>query len=148
MDDIKKKVGRPTNYTLNLAEEICETIASSSKGLKKLCKERVHWPEQSNIYIWLKKYPEFQRLYAQAKEFQIEAIVDDILDIADDISRDKCENEDGKITYDHEHINRARLRIDTRKWLAAKLCPRLYGDKSYSHVNIGARPEDLLRELA
>ena len=27
-----------------------------------------------------------------------------------------------------EWINRSRLRVDTRKWLAGKLCPRLYGD--------------------
>ena len=72
---------------------------------------------------------EFSDLYARAKRLQIEVIIDEILEIADDTSKDNVINEDGKSTINHEHINRSRLKIDTRKWLAAKLCPRLYGDK-------------------
>ena len=63
------------------------------------------------------------------KTGEIEVIVDEILDIADDTSRDITTDANGKTVYDHEHINRSRLRIDTRKWLAAKLAPRIYGDK-------------------
>ncbi len=28
-----------------------------------------------------------------------------------------------------EHVQRSRLRIDTRKWLAGKLKPKKYGDR-------------------
>ncbi|MCX7120111.1 MAG: hypothetical protein NTZ86_09670 [Legionellales bacterium] len=79
---------------------------------------------------------EFSDLYARAKRFQVEVIIDEILEIADDASNDSIVNEDGKSVIDHEHINRARLKIDTRKWLAAKLCPRLYGDKDDAYVNL------------
>lgn len=68
-------------------------------------------------------------MFIEIKERQIEALVDEILDIADDGSQDYIVNKDGKVVANIEHIHRARLRIDTRKWLAAKLCPRLYGDK-------------------
>ena len=35
---------------------------------------------------------------------------------------------DGKPIVDHENIQRSRLRVDARKWAAARLAPRKYGD--------------------
>ena len=123
-------MGKTTEYTPQLVEEICYAVSCSSYGIKKLCKLNKHWPSHDTIYRWLAMEKEFSDLYARAKRLQIEVIVDEILEIADDTSNDSVINEeDGKFTIDHEHINRSRLRIDTRKWLAAKLCPRLYGDK-------------------
>jgi hypothetical protein len=28
-----------------------------------------------------------------------------------------------------EHVQRSRLRVDTRKWFASKVAPKIYGDK-------------------
>jgi hypothetical protein len=131
-----RKIGRPTSYTPALGEEICNAIASASKGLKQLCKENSHWPEQRNIYHWLTKHEEFRRLYALAKEHQIQSLVDEILEIADDTSQDSKINEFGESVYNSEYIARCRLRVDTRKWLAAKLCPRLYGERVQYNANI------------
>lgn len=120
-------------YNQQIAEEICDAIACDSKGLRRLCEENPHWPERRNIYHWCKKHPEFRLQYLQAKEHQIEALVDEILDIADDTSRDTIlkTNNDGEQVeaYNSEWVNRSRLRIDTRKWLAGKLAPKIYGDK-------------------
>ena len=127
-------IGRPSDYTPELAEEICDAIACSEKGIKKLCNDHPHWPHKKTIMRWINKYPDFGAQYARAKAFQIEAIVDEILDIADDTSHDSVVNEDGKIIYDHEHINRSRLRIDSRKWLASKLAPKIYGDRAEKTV--------------
>lgn len=147
----KNKVGRPTIYTRELAQEICDAIASDSKGLKTLCKENVHWPHRNNIYKWLRKYPDFRCMYVQSKEDQIETLVDEILEIADDISHDTVTKIDDKgvekEVYNSEWVNRSRLRIDTRKWLASKLVPRLYGDKSIQNHDITVRQEDALKEL-
>ena len=82
MPKIKNKPGRPTTYTPELANEICDSIASSSKGTKRLCKENQHWPCQDTLFTWLKIYPEFSEQYAQAKRCQIEVFIDEILDIA------------------------------------------------------------------
>lgn len=123
----KKKMGRPTTYTLELAKEICDSIASSSKGTKKLCKENQHWPCQDTLFVWLKSNPEFSEQYAQAKRCQIEVFIDEILEIADDSSQDEVINEQGGIICNSEFIARSRLRIDTRKWLASKLVPKTYG---------------------
>jgi len=124
------KTGRPTNYTPDLAKEICDSIAASSKGIKKLCSENEGFPNPDTIYRWISAHKDFSDQYAQAKRQQIEVIVDEIIEIADDTSRDISVNENGKVIVNHEHINRSRLRIDTRKWLASKLAPKIYGHPS------------------
>lgn len=121
--------GRPKKYTLALAQEICNTIASTSKGTKRLCSEHGHWPCQDTLFTWLKIYPEFSEQYAQAKICQIELLINEILEISDDASQDQYVNEEGVLVSNPQAINRARLKVDTRKWLACKLVPKVYGNK-------------------
>ena len=44
---------------------------------------------------------------------------------------------DGERIVDHENIQRSRLRVDARKWAAARLAPRKYGDR-VEHDHKGA----------
>ncbi|MGD0465323.1 MAG: hypothetical protein ABSA84_01315 [Gammaproteobacteria bacterium] len=125
----KLKKGRPTNYTLAIVNEICTAIASSSKGIGRLCKDNSGWPNQDTIFTWLKIHSDFSEQYARAKRLQIEVLVDEIIEIADDSSQDSIINKQGQIICNNAKINRARLRIDTRKWIASKLAPKIYGDK-------------------
>lgn len=129
MSDVKAKRGRPTHYSAVLGQEICDAIASSSKGTKRLCTDNPHWPCQDTLFTWLKKYPEFSEQYAQAKICQIELLVDEILEISDDASQDQYVNELGALVSNPPAINRARLKVDSRKWLASKLVPKVYGNK-------------------
>lgn len=122
------KIGRPTKYTQELADEICETIASEGKSLQRLCSEHDHWPVRSKIYEWRRIHPYFRDKYTEAKKEQIETFIDEIIEISDDTSRDSRENSQGDEVANSEWLNRSRLRVDTRKWLAGKLCPRLYGE--------------------
>ena len=132
------KIGRPTMYTIDLAAEICDAIATTSKGLKKLCRENKHWPERQVIFRWLIKYTEFSDMYEKSKALQIQAMIDDVIDIADDTSSDVIiridKNGDEQEVCNTEYIARSRLRVDTRKWLASKLCPRLYGERKVNEV--------------
>lgn len=130
MTTIKSKPGRPTTYTPELAALICDAIASTSKGIRRLSSENESFPNPDTIYRWIKEYKEFSDQYARAKRHQVEVIVDEIMEIADETSQDAIEDPEGKIRHNKEHIHRSRLRIDTRKWLAAKLAPKLYGDKA------------------
>ncbi len=61
------------------------------------------------------------------------------MDIADDVSSDFTTGKDGKVTVNHDHIQRSRLRVDARKWIAAKLLPKRYGDK-LQHTGEGGGP--------
>jgi hypothetical protein len=125
--------GVPLTYTKEIGEEICLKISTSGKGIVPLCKENPHWPCHQTIFEWRIKIKEFGDLYAKAKQDQIETLIDDCIDISDDTSHDTIikQNRDGTEyeTCNSEWINRSRLRIDTRKFLAQKLAPKIYGDK-------------------
>ena len=69
-----------------------------------------------------------------------------MLEISDDISQDQLIDEQGKIRFNPQSINRARLKIDTRKWLAAKLVPRVYGPKLGEESLVDPRLEQDIRE--
>jgi hypothetical protein len=129
----KVKTGRPTLYTQELADLVCERVATCTFGLSRLCEVNQDLPVKSTINLWRYKYPEFSVQYAQAKLKQADLLAEECLDIADDGTNDWMETfgEDGETNYklNGEHVQRSRLRIDTRKFLAAKLLPKQYGDK-------------------
>jgi hypothetical protein len=65
----------------------------------------------------------------RACDHRADAIFEDVLDIADSQEGDKIKLSDGQEVTNHDVIQRARLRVDTRKWMAGKLRPTKYGDK-------------------
>lgn len=127
----KKSVGRPTLYCQDLADLICERVATSTLGLARLCEIHKDIPAKITVNVWRYKYPEFATQYAQAKLFQADLLAEEMLDIADDGSNDWMETwgDEGEQGWklNGEHVQRSRLRIDTRKFLAAKLLPKQYG---------------------
>jgi hypothetical protein len=115
-------------FTQEIADEICLKTSCTSEGIRKLCRKNKHWPRAKTIYKWRLKYPAFGEQYARAKAFQAHVLADEIIEIADDTKHDYRLVGD-KVVVDSDHINRARLRIDSRKWLLSKLLPKIYGDK-------------------
>ena len=87
----------------------------------------------------------FSDKYARAREIQAEIRADELLDIADDATNDYMAREakSGKtfIVADHENIQRSKLRVDTRKWIAAKLLPKKYGDSPAKASDAGAKEQ-------
>ena len=130
MSDIRKETRGGPIYTEELGDEICLKLSTYPRGIFKLCKENPHWPCAQTIFEWRIKIPTFGDKYAKAKQNQVEVLVDECMDIADDSGFDACINNEGKVVCDSEAINRARLRVDTRKWLAAQLAPKIYGNKN------------------
>jgi hypothetical protein len=112
---------------------LCEVICISEKGLKRICEEiQLEDPGFPSVYSFLRMFannPEWAQQYAHAKETQADVLADQIIDICDDTSNDYIENEDGSTRLNAENIQRSRLRVDARKWIASKLKPKKYGDK-------------------
>lgn len=123
------------HFDEKIANEVCEALSTTSFGIKRLCKDNPHWPSYRIIYRWLFENKDFRNSYARAKANQIEIHVEEILEISDNSDRDIIETEDGKKIVNHEHINRSRLMVDSRKWLAAKLSPRIYGDRVFQETS-------------
>ncbi len=128
-----KPKGRPSGYTDEIAATICERIAEG-ESIRDICASD-DMPSTSMVFRWLAKeeHASFREQYARARETQADVIFDEILTIADDARNDwmKRENGDGKEgkELNTEHLQRSRLRIDARKWMAGKLRPKVYGDR-------------------
>ena len=121
-------MGRPSDYTDELALEICFRIVNG-ESLNRICKDD-HMPNVATVYRWLQKLEDFRNMYARAKEDQADTLADEIQDIADEKPMMTIVTDDESVEkLDPVGINRNRLRIDARKWIAAKLKPRKYGDR-------------------
>lgn len=91
-------------------------LSTTAHGLGKILKAGVDGndlPAYSTIDKWLTEDSELSERYARAKASQADVLADEIVGLADDCT-------------DH---NKCRLQIDARKWVAAKLKPKKYGDK-------------------
>ncbi len=121
-------IGRPTDYSEEIAAKICDLVSTYPYGLKRLTQVFPELPVESTINLWRLKHESFSVAYYKAKLIQAGLIAEECLDIADDVAQDYIESEDGNTKCNTEFVNRSRLRVDTRKWLAGKLLPKLYGD--------------------
>lgn len=130
-----KKTGRPSGFNQEVADAICLRM-SQGESLRSICRDE-KMPHLSMVMRWLNNVQDefrlFREQYAQARQALTEHWAEEIIEIADDGSNDYMDRkkEDGSSyeTLNSEHINRSRLRVDTRKWLMARMAPRKYGDK-------------------
>lgn len=122
-----------SKYSEKLVDQICKYIM---EGLSiREIERKKDMPCMKTIFNWLndEKKSYFLQQYTRAKEVQTEGFAEEIIEIADDSTNDYIERKktDGT-TYEElnsEHIQRSRLRIESRKWLMGKLKPKKYGDK-------------------
>src|SRR5574343_626122 len=127
-----KSVGRPSDYSQDLADIICARLAEG-ESLRTVCKDD-DMPCKTTVFMWMRTNAEFLNQYTRAKEESADALIEDILDIADDGTNDwmekrNAEGENIGWSLNGEHVNRSRLRVDARKWIAEKLKPKKYGAK-------------------
>lgn len=123
----KAKVGAPKfAWTPYIEDELFKRLADG-ESLKDICAD--DWlPSRETVRKRLIDDVDFQGRYARAREAQADAIFEEILEIADD-ARNDWMKKDGDYVLDTEHVQRSKLRIEARKWMAGKLRPKVYGDK-------------------
>jgi hypothetical protein len=131
----KPRIGRPSNYTPELAETICSRM-SNGESLREICRSP-GMPPESTAREWVRRDVDgFADKYWAARRLLAEYWADEIIQIADDGSNDWVERQlrNGSIArvQDREHVQRSALRVDSRKWLLAKLNPKKYGDRSHT----------------
>lgn len=120
--------GRPCTYSGDVATEILRRLAAG-ETLKGICRDE-GMPPESTVREWaLDDREGFAARYARARELGAYAMADELLEISDDGRNDWVEREAGGKLLDHEHVQRSKLRADTRKWLLSKQLPKVFGDK-------------------
>ena len=106
-----------------IIEKIC-----MGDSLRKICKSP-GMPDRTTVHRWLLADAGFCDKYARAREIQAEEIFDEILEISDDSRRDYITGDDGQKRVTREAIDRAKLKIDARKWVLSRMQPKKYGNR-------------------
>ena len=114
-----KPTGRPSKHTPEIAATICGRLAAG-ESLREICEDDA-LPHRGTVHTWVIEDREgFHDHYTRARQTQALRWAEEILEIGD------SENK--------EDTQRARLRVDTRKWLLSKVLPKVYGDKQTHEV--------------
>lgn len=105
-------------------------IADGSSARQAIIESEI---SNAAFFEWLLKdtSKQYAESYVRACEIRAEKLTDEILQIADEANADiiGVDEKTGKPIVNGEAINRSRLKVDARKWLAGKLAPKKYGDK-------------------
>lgn len=140
-------------YSDKVVRQLCEHLMMG-KSLKQICDDP-RMPSKRTVVRWLAdpRLSDFREMYYYARRVQAELLVDEIFEIADNTENDwkPVFNKDGELTDykpDNEAIQRSRVRIDTRKWYAAKLVPRIYGDNKHVDMDVTGDLAELLKAAA
>ena len=124
-----------------LADEILERLADGDSLASICCVEEML--DERSVRRWARNHGDFGAKYAVARRLGYEKRADEMLEIADDASADWIDTEDGRRVLNGAHVNRARLMIDTRKWLLSKMLPKVYGD----HLTVAGDPDQPIQHI-
>lgn len=115
-------MARPSEYCKDKAADICARLAEG-QSLRSICALE-NMPDVKTVYRWMGANEEFRQQYALAREDQADTLADEMIDISDDQTEDPQSR---------------RVRIDTRKWIASKLKPKKYGDKTDHNLQVAGK---------
>lgn len=108
-------------------ESLCSHVTGGGH-MAEYCQAREI--EYTTMLKWVNRDPGRVQLYARAREDRADKLADEIVAISDEVEvAARYDGEDVKLAMDAAAVARNRLRVDARKWVAAKLKPRTYGEK-------------------
>jgi len=110
--------------------ELCDFIASNGTNghLAAFCRQ--HGFLYTTVRAWIESSEDRTAMYARAREDRADTLADEIVAISDEVEvSTRHDGEDVRLALDATAVARNRLRVDARKWAAAKLKPRAYGEK-------------------
>jgi methionine synthase II (cobalamin-independent) len=107
-----KEMGRPTIYSQEIADEICNRLAHG-ETLRTIIASSPHLPSRTTIYRWNADNEDFRNQYTKARAEQADYYAELIVDES----------------YSSHDAGIGRLRVDALKWAASKMAPKKYGDK-------------------
>lgn len=132
----KKKVaktrGRPkgsATFSPEIGDQICELMAEGMSAVRACNKAGV---AMRTFYRWQREMPDFMAQVSRAREDQADTFADQMCDIAE---------------FD-EDVQRAKLKIDARKWVASRMKPKSWGDRVTTEHEAGESITDVLQAIS
>lgn len=136
----ERKLGRPSIFTQDIADEFCNRIAGGESA-RRIC-EDAHMPNLVTVMLWLPRpeHTAFLKQYREAREAQAEVYADQLHEIASkplvgEVRTTKRVLVNGVLEVTEENVKtadnvaRAALIVTTSQWLAERLKPKVYGPK-------------------
>lgn len=121
-----------TKYSDELFHEILRRI-SCGETLTDICDDE-DMPAEGTFYSWIQGDMAKNELYARAQYERTFVHAEQLIAIADNCSI--------------EEVNKARLRIDTRKWSMAKANPKRFAERTINELEVKDSRENIkVREL-
>lgn len=145
-------MARPrTHDRPRVIKAVCAAVATGVL-VKDACV--AHGTTAGQLRAWIAAEPAtspLSALYARAREDQAHAIAEEAIAIADGADEDAqarmaamvaaidgAEAEDKRRILDsltHQAVQRDKIRVDARKWMASKIAPRHYGEKLQQEIS-------------
>lgn len=113
-----RSVGRPSIFSDEIVDAICDRMIMG-ESLVKICADPT-MPSRPTIYKWFERYPDFYTKCARAREGLADVFVDKIMTLADETTE--------------ENVQSQKVKISTAQWLAMKMAPRIYGDRTTTQI--------------
>lgn len=124
-------MARPSEFLQATFDEICFKL-EDGESLRSICQHEA-MPNRSTVYDWMRGNKLLTDQYTRAKVEGCNAMAEDAISIADDGSNDWMASNDPLnpgYEFRGEHVQRSKLRVDTRKWYTSKIAPKLFGDRT------------------
>lgn len=142
-------MARPSDYSAEVTTAICIRLGLG-ESLREICRDE-DMPDKSTVMRWLAAHSEFRDQYAGAREAQADYYAEEIIEISDDGTNDWMLRKQGDEEVEVENkevLARSRLRVDTRKWLMARMAPKKYGDRVIQeHGSDPANPVQIVNRI-
>ena len=114
-------------------QAILERIAEG-ESLRGICADE-GMPGKSTVMDWLESDKDFRTKYTHARARQADGIVDSFADIEESVLSGVLKPEAAKVV------------LWSRQWRAAKLKPKVYGDKIETTHEAGESIQRIVREI-
>jgi hypothetical protein len=105
------------HYSKELFDTICERLAAG-ESVASICRSE-GMPERKSFYQWVRRDPEAKQAYLEACALRSLVYAEQIMDIVENLSDEPTSAQ----------VNKARLQVDSIKWVSSRLQPRIYGDQ-------------------
>lgn len=132
---IKNPVGRPSVYSEELADRICERLVEG-ESLRKICADE-EMPNKATVSRWIASNDNFATRCARARETGADVLLDEMEDI-----------EDRTLGGELDH-RAANVVLSSKQWRASKLAPKKYGARiDHTSSDKSMSPSSGMSELA
>jgi hypothetical protein len=120
------KGGSESTYTREVGEAICRRLANG-ESLISIVRD-ADMPCYGTVYGWLKRHPEFEEAYVQARMVQADYFLDEAREVA--------------LGSTHETVWSDRLAFDVIRWMATRMAPKKYCERVIVEAEVAARRAD------